>query len=167
MMKRLRKTLTAHARPVVCLLILATLAIVGCTGSQQTEYDNQDANEAANTFSGPKYLRGSIGSYGSFLNNQPRYVGGYGMVVDLNATGSSEVPAFMRQWLINEMLQNNLGSVQFGTERFGPERVMADLGSSVVAVEGLIPPGAVRGSKYDVLVTMIDQTSTSLQLSPG
>lgn len=146
---------------MLCLMLLSTMAIIGCKGSQ-TEYDNQGANEAANTFSGPKYLRGSIGSYGAFLNNQPRYVGGYGMVVDLNATGSSEVPGFMRQWLINEMLQNNLGSVQFGTERFGPERVMADLGSSIVAVEGLIPPGAVRGSKFDVLVTMIDQTSTSL-----
>ena len=139
---------------------LAALLALGC--SSPTEYNNTDANEAAETFSGPKYLRGSIGSYGSFLNNQPRYVGGYGMVVDLNATGSNEVPGWLRQWLTNEILRNNLGSVSFGTERFGPERVMADLGSSVVAVEGLIPPGAVRGSKFDVLVTMIDQTSTSL-----
>lgn len=141
-------------------VVLAAVCVLGC--SSPTEYDNQDANEAANTFSGPRYLRGSIGSYGSFLNNQPRYVGGYGIVVDLNGTGSNEVPGFLRQWITNEMFQNNLGSVQFGTERFGPERVMADLGSSVVAVEGLIPPGAVRGSKFDVLVTMIDQTSTSL-----
>jgi hypothetical protein len=87
---------------------------------------------------------------------------GYGMVVDLDATGSNEVPGFLRDWMVNEMRRNGLGSVQFGTERFGPERVMADLGSSVVAVEGLIPPGATRGSKYDVLVTLIDQTSTSL-----
>ena len=142
-------------------LLLVALLSVGCA-STQSDYDNQGANEAANTFSGPLYLRGSIGSYGSFINNQPRYVGGYGVVVDLNATGSSEVPGFLREWLTNEILRNNLGSVSFGTERFGPERVMADLGSSVVAVEGLIPPGAVRGSKFDVLVTMIDQTSTSL-----
>lgn len=153
--------LTRQAWSVLCLTLLSTLVFVGCE-TQQTDYSNQGANEAANTFSGPKYLRGTIGSYGAFLNNQPRYVGGYGMVVDLNATGSNEVPGFMREWLVNEMLQNNLGSVAFGTERFGPERVMADLGSSVVAVEGLIPPGAVRGSKFDVLVTMIDQTSTSL-----
>ena len=161
MMTRRRKLLTSRSWPTLCLMLLIAMAIIGCQGSRTT-YDNQGANEAANTFSGPKYLRGSIGSYGAFLNNQPRYVAGYGMVVDLNATGSSEVPAFMRQWLVNEMMQNNLGSVQFGTERFGPERVMADMGSSVVAVEGLIPPGAVRGSKFDVLVTMVDQTSTSL-----
>lgn len=160
MMKQRPLILTRPLRSVLCLLSLALLVSVGC--SSPTEYDNQGANEAANTFSGPRYLRGTIGSYGSFLNNQPRYVGGYGMVVDLNATGSNEVPGFLREWLTNEMLQNNLGSVSFGTERFGPERVMADMGSSVVAVEGLIPPGAVRGSKFDVLVTMVDQTSTSL-----
>lgn len=142
-------------------VLLAASLTLGCeTG--QPDYNNQGANEAANTFSGPRYLRGTIGSYGAFLNNQPRYVGGYGMVVDLNGTGSNEVPGFLREWLTNEILRNNLGSVAFGTERFGPERVMADLGSSVVAVEGLIPPGAVRGSKFDIMVTMIDQTSTSL-----
>jgi len=162
MMKRRRSILLRFPRPALlaCPLLLALIVFAGC--SSPTEYDNQGANEAANTFSGPRYLRGTIGSYGSFLNNQPRYVGGYGMVVDLNATGSNEVPGFMRDWLVNEMLRNNLGSVQFGTQRFGPERVMADLGSSVVAVEGLIPPGAAQGSKFDVLVTMIDQTSTSL-----
>lgn len=152
--------LTRPSWPVFCLLLLSLFVVVGC--SSPTEYDNQGANEAANTFSGPRYLRGTIGSYGAFLNTEPRYVGGYGMVVDLNATGSSEVPGFLRQWLTNEILRNNLGSVSFGTEQFGPERTMADLGSSVVAVEGLIPPGAARGSKFDVLVTMIDQTSTSL-----
>lgn len=145
---------------VACVLCLVTLC-VGCESSPDS-YGNENANEAAATYSGPAYLRGTIGSYGSFVNNQPRYVGGYGMVVDLNATGSNEVPGFLREWLANEMLRNRLGSSQFGTERFSPERVMADLGSSVVVVEGLIPPGAKRGTNFDVLVTMIDQTSTSL-----
>ena len=134
---------------------------VGCEASPE-EYETADSNPVVQTYTGPKYLRGTIGSYGQFTNRVPRYVGGYGMVVDLNGTGSNEVPAFVREWLVNEMLRNKLGSVSFGTERFGPERVMADLGSSVVAVEGLIPPGARRGSKFDILVTMIDQTSTSL-----
>lgn len=160
MMKQLLLIFTRRSSLMLGLLFIVVLS-VGCASSQ-SNYDNQGANEAANTFSGPLYLRGSIGSYGAFINNQPRYVGGYGMVVDLNATGSNEVPGFLREWLTNEILRNNLGSVSFGTERFGPERVMADLGSSVVAVEGLIPPGAVQGSKFDVLVTMIDQTSTSL-----
>ncbi|MFN3166947.1 MAG: flagellar basal body P-ring protein FlgI [Phycisphaeraceae bacterium] len=144
----------------LALAMLATLVFAGC--SSPTSYDNEIENDPLATFTGPRYLRGTVGSYGGFVNNKPRYMAGYGMVVDLDATGSNEVPGFMRDWMINEMRRNGLGSVQFGTERFGPERVMADLGSSVVAVEGLIPPGATQGSKYDILVTMIDQTSTSL-----
>lgn len=146
---------------VLALLLAALVLVVGCSSSSDG-YDTGDANPVVQTYSGPKYLRGTIGSYGEFVNRTPRYVGGYGMVVDLNGTGSNEVPGFVREWLVNEMLRNKLGSVSFGTERFGPERVMADTGSSVVAVEGLIPPGARRGAKFDILVTMIDQTSTSL-----
>ncbi len=158
-----RCTRPLGGRPVPLLIVVALLLIAGgCQTSSPTSYDNNIGSETSDTFSGPTYLRGTVGSYGSFINNKPRYVGGYGMVVDLNATGSNEVPRWMRDWLINEMRRNNLGSVQFGTEAFGPERVMADLGSAVVAVEGLIPPGAARGSKFDLLVTMVDQTSTSL-----
>lgn len=146
--------------PLVCVLLLALSVLAGCSASPD-RYRNT-TNEASVTYTGPAYLRGTIGSYGGFLNNTTRYVGGYGVVVDLDATGSNEVPAFMREWLVTEMLRNNLGSVKFGTEQFTPERVMADLGSSVVSVEGLIPPGAARGSKFDILVSMIDQTSTSL-----
>jgi len=148
--------------------------LLSACSSSPTTYD--DTNQASATFSGPRYLRGTVGSYGSFINNAPRYVAGYGMVVDLDGTGSNEVPAFMRDWLINEMRRNGLGSVQFGTAQFTPERVLADTGSAVVAIEGLIPPGARRGSKFDVLVSLVDQNSTSLaggrifwptQLSPS
>lgn len=153
------RRLTGLALPLCAALLLIAL-LPGCGG--RTRYDNSIGSDVGATFTGERYLRGSIGSYGSFINNRPLYVGGYGMVVDLNATGSNEVPGFLREWLINEMRRNRLGSVQFGTERFTPERVIADLGSTVVAVEGLIPPGAKQGSKFDLLVSMIDQTSTSL-----
>lgn len=151
-----RVHLACRMLPVLLALVLAA----GC--SSPTSYESNYGSETAATFDGPRYLRGTIGSYGNFVNDRPRYVGGYGMVVDLNASGSNEVPGFLREWLANEMRRQNLGSIRFGTEQFSAERVMADLGSSVVAVEGLIPPGAARGSKFDLLVTMIDQTSTSL-----
>ena len=80
------------ALPLLAAVLSLTLA--GCE-SNPTEYD-VDANEATVTFTGPRYLRGSIGSYGRFVNNGYRYVGGYGMVVDLNGTGSNEVPGFLR-----------------------------------------------------------------------
>ncbi|MEM1355222.1 MAG: flagellar basal body P-ring protein FlgI [Planctomycetota bacterium] len=146
----------------VLVVLTACLALLpGCAADNPTR-ENPAASAPGPTFTGESYLYGTVQSFGRFTNNQPRLVSGYGMVVALNGTGSNEVPSFLRDWLVTEMGRNNIGSAEFGTESFTPQRVMADSGSAVVAVEGLIPPGAAEGTRFDLLVTMIDQTSTSL-----
>ena len=151
-------------RRLAGLVLVAALALGLVACSTDTTPTRESATSAAPgpTFTGESYLYGTVQSYGRFVNNRPRLVSGYGMVVDLNGTGSNEVPSFLRDWLITEMGRNNIGSAQFGTQQFTPQRVMADTGSAVVAVEGFIPPGASPGTRFDVLVTMVDQTSTSL-----
>jgi len=154
---RLFKTVLGPAA-VVGLVALST---VGCQSHDKVTPPTPVAAPGS-TFSGEAYLRGTIGSYGAFLDNEPMLVQGYGMVVDLDATGSNEVPSFLREWLMTEMRRNNVGSVQFGTAGLSPQRALSDMGSSVVAVEGFIPPGAAVGTKFDVLVSMVDRTSSSL-----
>lgn len=151
-------------RALARLLLAAALPLSLGTGCEMMHHD-VDAPPAAEpgaTFSGEPYLRGTVQSYGTLVNNLPLLVSGYGMVVDLNGTGSNEVPAFLREWLITEMRRNNVGSAQFGTDNLSPQRALSDTGSSIVAIEGFILPGATPGSKFDLLVTMIDQNSTSL-----
>ncbi|XAL98782.1 flagellar basal body P-ring protein FlgI [Phycisphaeraceae bacterium D3-23] len=145
-------------------LACAAFSVVGFTGCELMHHktDAPPAAEPGATFTGEPYLRGTVQSYGTLVNNLPLLVSGYGMVVDLNGTGSNEVPAFLREWLITEMRRNNVGSADFGTDHLSPQRALSDTGSSIVAVEGFIPPGATPGSKFDLLVTMIDQNSTSL-----
>lgn len=143
------------------VLALAAAGLAGCAAENPTR-ENPTTGAPGPTFTGEPYLYGTVQSYGRFVNNRPRLVSGYGMVVDLNGTGSNEVPSFLRDWLITEMGRNNIGSAEFGTQAFTPQRVMADAGSAVVAVEGFIPPGATPGTRFDLLVTMVDQTSTSL-----
>ncbi|MFI4859391.1 MAG: flagellar basal body P-ring protein FlgI [Phycisphaerales bacterium JB063] len=145
-------------------LACAAMSVVGFAGCEMMHHkaDAPPAAEPGATFTGEPYLRGTVQSYGTLINNLPLLVSGYGMVVDLNGTGSNEVPAFLRDWLITEMRRNNVGSADFGTDNLSPQRAMSDTGSSVVAVEGFIPPGATPGTKFDLLVTMIDQNSTSL-----
>jgi hypothetical protein len=151
----------------LCRAALACLAAVGiglaggCNNKQTL--DTPVATEPGATFSGEAYLRGTVSSYGVLIDNTPLLVSGFGMVVDLNGTGSNEVPAFLREWLITEMRRNNVGSTRFGSDNLSPQRALADTGSAVVAVEGFVPPGAAVGSKFDLLVTMIDQNSTSLE----
>ena len=124
--------------------------------------DRPPAPEPGATFTGEPYLRGTIASYGRLINNAPTLVSGFGMVVDLDGTGSNQVPAFLREWLLTEMRRNNVGSTRFDTGGLSPRRALSDLGSAVVAIEGFIPPGASVGTKFDLLITMIDQNSTSL-----
>ena len=42
-----------------------------------------------------------------------------------------------------------------------PEQVLASGTAAVVAIEGFIPPGAVRGTRFDVLVSSLPQTDTT------
>lgn len=146
---------------VTCLALVGLGLVGGCNNNRTL--DTPIAAEPGATFSGESYLRGTVSSYGVLIDNKPLLVSGFGMVVDLNGTGSNEVPAFLRESLITEMRRHNVGSARFGSDNLSPQRALADSGSSVVAIEGFVPPGAAVGSKFDLLVTMIDQNSTSLE----
>ena len=76
---------------LACLLAFATLVVTGCEISPEKYEVTND--QATRTFDGPRYLRGTIGSYGSFINNSPRYVGGYGVAVDLGTGRPTRAPA--------------------------------------------------------------------------
>lgn len=118
----------------------------------------------APTYTGPAYLRGTIGSLARLRSGTERsiLVNGYGIVVNLNGTGSTSVPPVMRQALINQMKKYGLGSANMNTLHMTPERVLADPNTAVVRVDGLIPPGATPGLRFDVLVSAVDSQTTSL-----
>src|SRR5690606_32665111 len=99
------------------------------------------------TYVGPTFLHGTIGSQATFRGMEPLLVSQYGMVVGLHNTGSTEdAPAHLRQWLINEMRRQGVGSAKYrDILPLTPEQMIADPGTSIVAVEGFIPPGATRG----------------------
>jgi len=153
-----RRPRPARTVAAVALTLAAALAAPGC----HSKAEKRPTPNPGPTYTGPQYLRGTVGSMCRFRNTQPLYVSGYGMVVGLHGTGSPEVPSFLKDWLIREMKKKGLGSSRLGTEKMTPSRVLADEGSSVVAVEGFIPPGAVKGTTFDVLVSAIDTQTTSL-----
>lgn len=116
------------------------------------------------TYTGPAYLRGTIGSLVHIRpgNEQPQHVSGYGVVVNLNGTGSTTAPPSIRQALINQMKKYGLGSANLHTLDMSPERVLADPNTTVVRIDGLIPPGATKGTRFDLLVSAVDSQTTSL-----
>ena len=96
-------------------------------------------------------MRGTIAGEAVLLGFNDTVVRGYGLVVGLKGTGSRAMPVEVRALLLREMgrrkmsdpLQNLGGS---------PSRLLDTDDVAAVIVEGIIPPGAVGGSKFDVRV---------------
>lgn len=149
---------------LVGLLALLLAAVVALPGCESTEEAPTPAAPAA-AFSGDPYLRGTIGSLAKLRNYEPTLVSGYGLVVDLPNTGSPDAPAFIRQWLLNEMRKQGVGSAQYGAKQMSPQQLLASPTTTVVEIEGLIPPGATKGNRFDLLVRALpeDTQTTSLQ----
>ncbi|MFA9477303.1 flagellar basal body P-ring protein FlgI [Phycisphaerales bacterium AB-hyl4] len=152
----------------LCLALAGlTLGIVGCEPRTVSRPDNPPPTA---TYTGPEYLRGSVGSMANLRNYEPMLVSGFGLVVGLDGTGSQEVPAFLRQRMLNRLRQMGVGSTRIRREmpeafqpfaRMSPEQLLADPSTAIVAVQGFIPAGAVRGARFDVLVSALPQTQTT------
>lgn len=112
-------------------------------------------------YSGPDFLRTSIGSMTVVNGFRRELVSGYGLVVGLDETGSPDVPPVLRDWLINEMSRRGFGRESMGFRHLSPRRVLASESTAVVLVEGLIPPGSVAGTPFDVRVSALPQTQTT------
>jgi hypothetical protein len=140
------------------LICLALLTLVGCQPAGPPP-----ATPPGATFTGPRYLYNTVGSLSRLTNNEPLAVSGYGLVVDLQGTGSNEVPQFIRQWLINEMTKNGVGLSKYrDILDASPEQVLASNNTAVVRVFGIIPAGAVAGTRFDLAVVAADSRTTDL-----
>jgi len=158
LMPGLIEVLTAVVTLACCILL------AGCGTSDATPTLTAPGGTPAPTFTGEDYLRGTVGSLASLRpgTHQSILVSGYGIVVNLRGTGSTNAPATLRQALINQMRKDGLGSANKNTLHMTPERVLADPNTAVVRIDGFIPPGATDGLRFDVLVTAIDSQTTSL-----
>src|SRR5688572_17839890 len=119
----------------------------------------------------PEILRGTIASEAVVLGyDQPGTSGykpviarGYGLVVGLNGTGSRDIPAPVRAYMLAEAAKGGFGGQRFGDEiaNMSPEELLNSLDTAVVIVEAVVPQGAKAGSKFDVRVRAHPATSTT------
>ncbi|MEM6749316.1 MAG: flagellar basal body P-ring protein FlgI [Planctomycetota bacterium] len=152
------------AARLVAPVALVALGLLGSACESNRADVRPPSVQPGETFSGPVELRGAVGSYASFGSTAPELVSGYGLVVGLNGTGSSEVPAFLRDWLINEMRRQGVGSARYlDTLRASPEQLLQSTDTAVVEVRGFRPAGAEDGRRFDLLVTAADTQTTSLE----
>ena len=147
----------------VCSVAILLLAIsFGC--DIITDVKQAPTASPMPTFTGPAYLHGTVGSLARVKGNWPLLVSRYGVVQLPKETGAIGVPQFLEQSMVQYMRKIGYQSHLRGTQRLSPERVLADPHTAVVKVEALIPAGATKGQRTDVLVTsMIGTETTSLK----
>lgn len=109
----------------------------------------------------PPSLEGTVAQHAYLISGVPLLVQGHGVAVGLAGKGSREVPPEVRQRLTQQMLRHGIGSAREGTDMLTPNRMLDDLDTAVVAVGGVIPPGAPKGTRFDVIVSALQGTQTS------
>jgi hypothetical protein len=105
-------------------------------------------------------MRGTVASETGLVGFEPIVVRGYGIVVGLRDTGSRQMPSDVRAFLTQELSKRGFGSGAPGAPKMSPQQLLNSSDTAVVIVEGVIPPGAPKGSKFDVRVTVAPGTST-------
>lgn len=112
----------------------------------------------------PPVLADTIGAQATLSGMEPVVCTGYGLVVGLAGTGSTEVPLSVRAELEGEMLRLGVGRGEGPLSGVSPGKILADPNTAVVLVEAVIPPAAPEGATFDVRVQVLPGTAaTSLE----
>lgn len=146
---------------IASALTLALLHTIACGGSENV----RQPREVTPTLQGaPSVLRGTVGFETSLRRASREYVSGYGLVVGLRGTGSTNVPENIAATMEREILIMSGGEAGGFTgtplEGLSPREVIRHPDTAVVLVEGAIPPGAPEGTTFDVRVRALSGSTT-------
>ncbi len=105
--------------------------------------------------------RDTIGAYTYYEGLRPMRVRGYGLVVGLGKNGSRDCRRKVYEGLVQSLYkQHRFSSTVVGVKAITPERLINDIDTAVVIVQGDIPPAAVKGERFDVAVMALPGTQT-------
>ncbi|MAC20890.1 MAG: hypothetical protein CMJ23_14650 [Phycisphaerae bacterium] len=142
---------------------LSTAAIFGCSMVEEADRENKVTSLERRNFEidVQPIMRNTIASEAVVVGDAPTVVRGYGLVVGLRGTGSRDMPAPVRAWMLQEMARRGVGNPATGFGEITPERMLDSDDTAIVIVEGVIPPGGVKGGSFDLRVYSAPGTSTT------
>ncbi|MAT81858.1 MAG: hypothetical protein CMJ29_09485 [Phycisphaerae bacterium] len=167
-------------------VFLMVTAMIGCNPIERaTPRPRTAESKSLEEWDVPNILRGTIGAETLMIgyaerassNYQPIVVSGYGLVVGLDGTGSSDIPPNIRAHMLQEMERQGVGSETIGFGHLNAQQMLNSKDTAVVVVQGVIPPAAVgryktppvsgrsaaiiEGTRFDIRVTADPRTGTT------
>ena len=134
----------------------------GCSPIEQTDRPLSSSRvSAADMIEIPTILKGTIASEAFLDGYNPVVVHGYGLVVGLDGTGSSDIPPAVRAHMIAMAARRGIGSASSGFGHLSPESLLDSPDTAVVVVEGVIPPAATKDAKFDIRVFAYPSSATT------
>lgn len=149
-----------------CGTALAAVAAVGVAAAPQAGCSSKKPPRAREVTmierDLPPILRNTIGSEVTFRGMQPAIISGYGLVVNLNGTGSGDVPLGVRSMMVNEMTRMGVGGeLAPPALQRSPDDVIDSPNTAVVLVRAIVPPAAPVGTRFDARVSALQASSTT------
>ncbi|HIO20152.1 MAG TPA: hypothetical protein EYN11_03555, partial [Phycisphaerales bacterium] len=168
------------------LFILLITVITSCSSIERAG-DQKRAQRSNSRYIGevPNMLKGTVKHHVALMGYdstysdtyEPSVSSGYGLVIGLNGTGSSEIPPQVRAHMIADLARRGVGQSTQGFGSMTPDELINSDDTSVVIVEAIIPQAAtgrkparsnmkpdhpsLRGTTFDVHVFAEPSSSTS------
>lgn len=120
----------------------------------------QAEQEALYQKNGP--LPGTVGSATYVEGARSMYVQGFGLVIGLPGTGSSECPEKLRMDLMNTIAKyQKIYGEKGRVPKIEAGAIIDSRNTAVVRVSGSIPFGTVKGGRFDLVVEAMPNTGTT------
>ncbi len=168
------------------LLLLLLVSVAGCKSVERLG-DQKRAKRAESRYIGevPNMLKGTVKHHVALMGYdstysdkfEPYVSAGYGLVIGLRGTGSSEIPPQVRAHMIADLARRGVGQSTQGFGSMTPDELINSDDTAVVIVEAVIPPAAtgrkparsnmrpdhpsLNGTTFDVHVFTEPSSSTS------
>lgn len=174
--------------PLMRIIALITISILlaGCDTIERTD-QKKLPKRARPSFNGevPNMLRGTVKQHVALLGYAKEYrdeykpiiAAGYGLVVNLDGTGSQDVPPQVRAHMIADLAKRGVGETTRGWGGLTPSALLDSKDTAVVIVEGIVPQVAsgrkpaptgvrknhpnLRGTLFDVQIFVEPSSGTS------
>src|SRR4051812_16393711 len=146
----------------VCVCLLAVTVITGVTACTNTQKPKPPPPRYPTLppKAVPAFMKESLFERIDLDNTQPLPVSNFGLVVNLvNGTGDAQnAPLAVREYVMKQMERHGQGTARGWTEeaRIPPAEMLRDPRVAIVRVDGLIPPAARKGQRFDVAVSALD-----------